>query len=327
MSTVVLGLRLLLALVFTAAAGGKLADRAGSVQALRDFGLPEGALGPGAIVLPLGELAIAIGVVVTASARIAAACAVALLAAFVAAIGRAMARGESPDCHCFGQLHSEPAGAATLARNAVLAAAAIVVVATGPGRSVANLTGKDLALVLTSLAAITMALISIALWRENQTLRSRPGPRRMPFVTGLPTGMPAPDVPLITLDGATVSLGDILGSGRPTALVQVSPKCGPCRALMPELSRWQEQLERQLAVVAISTGDPGDNRAFAEEHGLRTLYLESELRVGDAYHVKPTPSAVLIDENGKIAAAPATGAPAIEALIRLGLSRLSTPAY
>src|SRR5205823_5892408 len=41
------------------------------------------------------------------------------------------ARGRRPDCHCFGQLHSAPAGWPTLIRNLVLAAIAGAVVAFG----------------------------------------------------------------------------------------------------------------------------------------------------------------------------------------------------
>jgi peroxiredoxin len=47
---------------------------------------------------------------------------------FVAGIGYNLARGRTPDCHCFGQLHSAPAGWSTLIRNLVLAALAGVVV-------------------------------------------------------------------------------------------------------------------------------------------------------------------------------------------------------
>ena len=47
-----------------------------------------------------------------------------------------MARGEEPDCHCFGQIHSAPAGPPTLARNAVLAGCAAVIVAYGSGPAV-----------------------------------------------------------------------------------------------------------------------------------------------------------------------------------------------
>ncbi len=44
-----------------------------------------------------------------------------LLLAFAGGVARAMSRGQAPDCHCFGQIHSEPAGPSTLIRNAVLA--------------------------------------------------------------------------------------------------------------------------------------------------------------------------------------------------------------
>ena len=43
---------------------------------------------------------------------------------FVVGISINLARGRTPDCHCFGQLHSAPAGWKTLARNGVLAAVA-----------------------------------------------------------------------------------------------------------------------------------------------------------------------------------------------------------
>src|SRR4029077_1482291 len=41
----------------------------------------------------------------------------------------------APDCHCFGALHSEPAGAKTLVRNVILAAIAAFVVVSDPGAS------------------------------------------------------------------------------------------------------------------------------------------------------------------------------------------------
>src|SRR5918992_5454999 len=47
-----------------------------------------------------------------------------LLMLFVVGIALNLARGRKPDCHCFGQLHSAPAGWNTLARNGVLAAVA-----------------------------------------------------------------------------------------------------------------------------------------------------------------------------------------------------------
>ena len=43
---------------------------------------------------------------------------------FVVGISINLARGRTPECHCFGQLHSAPAGWKTLARNGALAAVA-----------------------------------------------------------------------------------------------------------------------------------------------------------------------------------------------------------
>ena len=51
-----------------------------------------------------------------------------LLVLFVVGISINLARGRKPDCHCFGQLRSAPAGWKTLARNGVLAAVAGFVV-------------------------------------------------------------------------------------------------------------------------------------------------------------------------------------------------------
>jgi len=322
MPVVILGLRLLLVLVFVTAAVGKLADRPGAGQALRDFGVPEAWLGSGALILPALELLVAAGLLVTDTAGLAGLGALVLLAAFVAAIGAAMARGEAPDCHCFGQIHSEPAGWSTLVRNGVLAAVAVLVLLDAPGRSLTAVGAKNLALVLTSLATLTLLAVSFTLWRENRDLRARPaGVRRGPMVRGLPRGTFAPDANLSTLTGDDVSLRDVLASGRPAALVQISPKCAPCRAMLPELSRWQRTFAEELDVVTVSSGALEDNRAFADKHGLQRLYVETGHALGDLYQVKATPSAVLIDAQGRIAAAPATGAVAIEALIRVALQR------
>src|SRR4051812_44929918 len=112
----ILAARLILAAVFLVAGLAKLRDLEGSREAARGFGAPAfvGTL------LPFAELATAGLLLPRATASAGAIAAATLLALFVAAIARAIARGEAPDCHCFGALHSEPAGARTLARNLAL---------------------------------------------------------------------------------------------------------------------------------------------------------------------------------------------------------------
>src|SRR5215208_582186 len=124
MDVVLLIARLLLASVFAVAGVAKLADREGSRQAIVDFGVPKALAAPLGLLLPLGELTVAATLLPAPTAWWGALGALALLLVFVVGISVNLARGRKPDCHCFGQLHSAPAGWKTLARNGVLAAVA-----------------------------------------------------------------------------------------------------------------------------------------------------------------------------------------------------------
>jgi len=81
--------------------------------------------------VPLLELSLAIGLLLPATAWWSAAVAIGLLFVFVTAIGANVVRGRAPDCHCFGQLHSAPAGWDMLLRNVVSAAVGGVAVVAG----------------------------------------------------------------------------------------------------------------------------------------------------------------------------------------------------
>jgi len=76
---------LLLALVFAVAGLAKLADRAGSRQAVGEFGVPSALAAPLGILLPLAELAVAAALVPASTAWWGAIGALALLLVFVAA--------------------------------------------------------------------------------------------------------------------------------------------------------------------------------------------------------------------------------------------------
>lgn len=102
--------RLLLALVFVVAGIAKLVDRQGSRQAVIDFGLPAALAVPVGLLLPLTELAVAVALLPAATAWWGAVGAVSLLLLFAAGIGANLARGNKPECHCFGQLHSARPG-------------------------------------------------------------------------------------------------------------------------------------------------------------------------------------------------------------------------
>src|SRR5829696_2845482 len=131
MGTALLLARLLLALVFAVAGVAKLADREGSRRAVVDFGVPSALAAPLGLLLPLAELTVAATLLPASTAWWGAIGALALLLLFIIGISVNLAHGRKPDCHCFGQLHSAPAGWKTLARNGVLAAVAGFVLLAG----------------------------------------------------------------------------------------------------------------------------------------------------------------------------------------------------
>src|SRR5260370_36719025 len=101
MDVVLLLARLLLAVVFGVGGLAKLGDRAGSRQALIDFGGPARLVTPLAVLLPLAELAVAVALIPTASAWWGALGALALLRLFITALRYNLARARTPDFHCF----------------------------------------------------------------------------------------------------------------------------------------------------------------------------------------------------------------------------------
>src|SRR5829696_768405 len=168
MDVVLLLARLLLASVFVVAGVAKLADRAGSRRAVTDFGVPT-ALAPAlGILLPLAELAVAVALILASSAWWGAVGALVLLLLFVVGIAVNLARGRKPECRCFGQLHSEPAGWKTRARNGVLAAVAGFVVWRGYGgagpSAVAWLAGLSAAQVVGLVFGLTLLVVLAAQW-------------------------------------------------------------------------------------------------------------------------------------------------------------------
>lgn len=333
MTSVMLVAQLLLAAVFAVAGAAKLADRDGSRRAALEFGVPPRVAGPLALALPIAELAVAVALLVTETAAYGALGAFTLLSGFSLAIGYNVARGRSPECHCFGQLHSAPAGARTLARNgglAVLAGFAAAVSWSGSRPGAVAWLG-DLGGTMVGLLAagtIVAAIVAAGLWGALNGLRARgrllvsmdleraadePPP-------GLPAGTQAPAFDLPSVGGGTVALGDLLASENPLLLVFAEPGCGPCRALMPDVAVWQRDLADRLTVAVIEGGDLSGASRVARRNRLNIVLAGGEEGVARAYAAHATPSAVLIDAGGTVAAPLARGSDAIHALVGRAVS-------
>ena len=125
MSYVVLGCRLLIAVVFAVAAGAKLSSRSGFAEfaaSVRDLRLlPRPLATPVAVAVVAAEGAVVAAMAVAPAAGFV--LAAALLTAVTAAAVAAMRHGRRVPCRCFGA-SGRPLGPRHVARNAVLLAAA-----------------------------------------------------------------------------------------------------------------------------------------------------------------------------------------------------------
>lgn len=328
MNVVAFVARALLVIVFALAATGKLVDRDGARRALSGFRVPQALIQPVSWLLPGTELAVAVLLLVQPVARGAAVAAAALLALFMCGIGAAMRRGEAPDCNCFGQIGSKPAGKATLLRNAGLAVPAIFVAAYGPGVDPGSWldsgAGTQILVLALVLMAVAMAAAIAGLINERSGLRSdleRSEAMLALFPSGLPIGVTAPGFSLPDTNGKAVTLAGLLALGRPIALTFVSPSCMPCKFMFPDISIWQRSLSERLTIVLVAHGTIDEIQAMATKFHLTNLLSDPDAAVFRAYRGTATPSMLIIDADGRTASRIRSSQGVVEAAIRSALER------
>lgn len=319
--------RCALAFVFLVAALGKFLDLTGARRALEEFGVPARLARVGGPALPTAELTVAVALVIRPSSVVGALGALILLLAFITGVARAISQGRAPDCHCFGQIHSEPAGPSTLVRNLILCAPAILIITGGSGPSLDGALGSldrtQVALVATATVAALLVVAVAQLWGDRRrlqgTLAAAIAAQAAP---GLPRGTAAPEFALTAVRGQARSLAALLAPGRPAVLAFVSTNCEPCLEMLPTLARWQDSLADSLALAAVFAGARADIERLSEEEGMTVALAQEAEETFSAYALRATPSAVLVTADGVIAGAPAEGVPAIEALIRSAVAQV-----
>ena len=123
-------------------------------------------------------------------------------------------------------------------------------------------------------------------------------------------GDPAPPVKLPDLDGSTVDLADF--RGKETLVLFWNPGCGFCQQMLDDLKALEaDPPEGAPRILVVSAGTQEANKAM----GLRSrVVLDQGFSVGRSFGASGTPSAVLVDSEGKVASEVAVGAPAVLAL-------------
>ena len=344
--------RLVLAAVFLLAGATKLTDPVGWRKALRDFSVPSALAPPMMVLLPVLELAVAAALIPASLAWYGARGALALLIAFMIAVGIAMIRGRKPDCHCFGQLHSAPVGRPTLIRNCVLAVSAAWLVSRGRQPLGPDLWAWYFTLGVEGQKVAIVGACAVGFLFFRLLLRSRPGVESIPsqlssdvdeeddkddsvaparrtaparqapepavnnaLGVGLPIGTPAPEFELPGLNGEKRSSQSLRKQGRDVLLVFSSPFCKPCETLPSNLVRWARELGHFPNIVLISRGTAEGNRLKLKEFGTAQVLLQRDFEVAALYDCISTPSAVLVGADGLIRSELVNGGPAIKELL------------
>ena len=357
MDLLLLAIRIGLAGVLLVASLGKLMDLRNPAgrEAMEAFGVPPAFAPAAAIALPVVELVLGILLLPVATAWWAGLGVCALMLLFMAGIARQMAQGNAPDCHCFGQLHSAPAGPRTLVRNGLFAAAAAVLIVFGkddPGIGIAGWfsqrSGADVALLIGGIiAGAAIVLLGWAVFQlmsqagrlltriealehalgvdsDSTSVPSAPHTAQAP-APDLPVGSAAPEFTVSTLDGEPVGLASLRNGGIPLLLIFTSPDCTPCTRLMPDIARWQREGGQRLRPVVVGRGDPKRNAAKAAEAGVSDVLVQPAREVSTAFGATSTPSAVVVMPDGRIGSPLARGATAVRALADAHLSGTTPP--
>ncbi|HVF46436.1 MAG TPA: redoxin domain-containing protein [Pyrinomonadaceae bacterium] len=335
MDTFLLLLRLTLFGIFALAGVAKFLDLKGSEKAFKDFGIPDALAKPSSIALSVFEILIALLFLSVETAWYGAIGAAALLFLFIGQMIYQMAKGRAPDCHCFGQLHSAPVGKLSVARNIMFGAVALFLVYRGPAGQGMSLNDPGLDIMQLAFGVIFIGfLIAVVFYLKKISEQQIQIMRRIELMElisrdggeverehighpheGLPIGAVVPDFELPDLSGAAVSLAALRTAKKPILFFFVSPTCKPCEALVPEFAEWQRELKDKVKFVFLSSGTAEDNVAKFGGEGANVVLLQNGREVAEQVKAKWTPTALLMDANGRVASHAAAGDTAIRTLI------------
>ena len=275
-------LRIGLSAVFGVAGVTKLFDPRGTQEAVRNFGAPESLAPALSIALPIVELAIAAGLLFVNTTPVSALGSLFVLALFVIAIAINLARGNTHDCHCFGQLYSRPLGWPTLARNLIFALGAGFVFwqaknETGPSivEALARLSFAEWLWLIGALLVAVAAIVYLQRRQRHVAEKTAAAPR------GLSLNSIAPPFELAAYAGGTTSLRELLAYGKPLLLIFTSPTCGSCVRLFEEITQWQQSHSQQLTIALISRGTIKENFVNVARNSLGQVLLQEKREVAE----------------------------------------------
>lgn len=245
--------------------------------------------------LPVAELAIAVGLVSPwlPIARYAAWAALALFAAYLVVIARALTFKPRPNCACFGRLGRSQVDGWTLLRNVVLLqVAASATWFTWDGHTVPAALPLLDASAWPVIAGAALGAVLLVVARPRARSEGANAEVGTPVMAEEATGGAAPSV-----------LG--ARSERPTMLVLVDCHCGPTYRAARELSAWQADrpdVNLRLVFCGIEPLTPDEGGASPD-----ATWRDEESAAWTELGLSTSPSAVLVGADGRVAAGPVAG--------------------
>lgn len=106
--------------------------------------------------------------------------------------------------------------------------------------------------------------------------------------------------------GQTVTLNNLLASGRPVILNAFASWCPPCNAEAPELQALYQQYKGKVTFVGVDITD-GDTlsglKSFIKKHGVTyPVLLDRQDMFANAYGIVALPTTYIISPDGKVLA-------------------------
>jgi cytochrome c biogenesis protein CcmG, thiol:disulfide interchange protein DsbE len=154
---------------------------------------------------------------------------------------------------------------------------------------------------------LLIALLSGGLIAVHAAYKERPHPadvQRMANQQGTPArwvGRLAPDVTLPLLDGSTFRLSDEVGS-RVIVLNFFATWCGPCRAEMPELARFQAASGEKLRLIGVDAQETREVvEPFLKEHKVAfPVGIDASGEILKQFEVTAFPTTIVIGGDGRV---------------------------
>jgi methylamine dehydrogenase accessory protein MauD len=153
------------------------------------------------------------------------------------------------------------------------------------------------------LVVIGLALTVLALTRQIGLLHERISPVGALFPQAkVKVGDPAPELALIDIHDRPLQIGGASKDESRTLLFFLSPTCPVCDTLLPTVERVARTEVPRVRVILASDGAPEEHHAFVADKRISHLPYVLSAPLGMTYGVAKLPFAVLIDEEGMVAA-------------------------